>query len=71
MMAKEIGLKSSRFHDDDIGSNAREVIEDVKVNDRSYLKLSDWNKRDHYHKSLKSLRKMALQYYRSIIDILI
>mgnify|MGYP001811081390 CR=1 FL=1 len=59
MIAKEIGLKSSRFHDDDIGSNAREVIEHVKINDRSYLKLSEWNKRDHNHKSLKSLRKMA------------
>ena len=40
MIAKEIGLKSSRFHEDDMGSNAREAIEHVKVNDRSYLKLS-------------------------------
>ena len=42
--SKHLGLHSSRFKCDKMGSNALEIINDAKKRDRTYLELSEWGK---------------------------
>lgn len=55
--AKKLKLKSQRFYEKEMSSHAQEKIEEIKLKDRSHLRLKEWYKRNHYEKSMKSLRK--------------
>jgi histone arginine demethylase JMJD6 len=55
--AKKLKLKSSRFYEKEMSSKTVELIEEIKLKDRSHLKLKEWYKRNHFDKSMKDIRK--------------
>jgi hypothetical protein len=43
-----LGLKSQRFHEEGMSSNALKEIERVKLKDREYMSLEGWSSRKHF-----------------------
>lgn len=44
--AQKLGLESDRFESHRMGSSCQEKIDKIKLKDRSYLTLKQWNEQD-------------------------